>query len=73
MHIRYESLCSQQTACRRSAAGRTAFDKNGFVLEWGGVGQNFFFRQANLVVYPHMRAKFGRDPMAVSKKWLLTL
>ena len=49
------------------AAGRTAFDKKGFLLEWGGVGQ-IFLAESQSRLYPHMRAKFGHDPMAVSKK-----
>ena len=33
------------TACSlQPSDGRTAFDKNGFLLEWGGVGQLFFYR-----------------------------
>ena len=49
------------------AAGRTAFDKKGFLLQWGGVGQ-ICLAESQSRLYPHMRAKFGRDPTAVSKK-----
>ena len=66
---RFASLCPQQTACRRPAAGRTAFDKNGFLLEsmgWGG--SEFVLAESQSRLYPAMRAKFGRDPTAVSKK-----
>ena len=52
-----------RTACSR----RPDFDKNGFLLEWGGVGQ-FFLGESQSRLYPHMRAKFGRGPKAVSKK-----
>ena len=47
--------------------GRTAFDKNGFLLELGGVGQHFL-GESQSSFYAHMRAKFGRGPTAVSKK-----
>ena len=48
-------------------ASRTAFDKKGFLLQWGGVGQNLF-AESQSCLYPHMRAKCGRDPTPVSKK-----
>ena len=44
-----------------------AFDKNGFLLEWGGVGQNIL-GESQSRLNAHMRAKFGRGPTAVSKK-----
>ena len=50
------------------ADGRTAFDKNGFLSEWGGVGPIFFLAESQSRLYPHMRAKFGCDPTAGSKK-----
>ena len=51
------------------AAGGTAFDKKGFLLQWGGVGWvRFFLADSQSRLYPHMHAKFGRDPTAVSKK-----
>ena len=69
-------MCPQhgRTAGRpaANADGRTAFDKNGFLLEWGGVGQ-FFLGKSQSCFYAHMRANFGRGPTAVSKKCLLTL
>ena len=37
------------------------------LLEWGGVGQ-IFLGESRSRLYPHMRAKFGRCPTAVSKK-----
>ena len=43
-------------------------DSKGFLLEWGGVGQNLFLAESQSGLYPHMRAQFGRDPTAVSKK-----
>ena len=52
---------------KREFASRTAFNTNGFLLEWGGVGPNSF-AESQSRLYPHMRAKFGRDPTAVSKK-----
>ena len=52
----------------RPAASRTAFDKKGFLLERVGVGQNFFIAESQSRLYPHMRAKFGRDLTAVLKK-----
>ena len=45
-----------------------AFDNKGFILEWGGVGQICFKAESQYRLYPHMRAQFGRDPTAVSKK-----
>ena len=39
----------------------------GFVLDWGGVGA-IFLGESRSHLYPHMRAKFGRDPTAGSKK-----
>ena len=50
-----------------AAVDRTAFDKNGFLLEWGGVGK-FFLGESQSRFYAHMRAQFGRGPTAVSKK-----
>ena len=44
-----------------------AVDTNGFLLEWGGVGQ-ICLGESQSRLYPHMRAKFGRDPTTVSKK-----
>ena len=35
-------------------------------MGWGG--SEFFLAESQSRLYPHMRAKFGRDPMAVSKK-----
>ena len=32
------------------------------------MGQIFFLAESQSRLYPHMRAKFGRDPTAVSKK-----
>ena len=40
---------------------------NGFLFDWGGVGP-IFLRENRSRLYPHMRAKFGRDPTAGSKK-----
>ena len=61
-------MCPQRTdGLQPAAVGRTAFDKNGFILEWGGMGQ-FFLGESQSRFYPHMRAKFGRGPTAVSKK-----
>ena len=61
-------MCPQRPASDgRQAVGRTAFDKNGFLLKWGGVGQ-ICLGESQSRLYPHMRAKFGRGPMAVSKK-----
>ena len=59
---------AQRPSDGRPAAGRTAFDKKGFLVERGGVGQNFFLAESQSRLYPHMRAKCGRDPTAVSKK-----
>ena len=42
----------------------------GFVLDWGGVGA-IFLGESRSRLYPHMRAKFGRDPTAGSKKSVL--
>ena len=39
----------------------------GFVLDWGGVGP-IFLGESRSRLYPHMRAKCGRDPTAGSKK-----
>ena len=39
----------------------------GFVLDWGGVGP-IFLGESRSGLYPHMRAKCGRDPTAGSKK-----
>ena len=50
-----------------TAADTAVSDTNGFLLEWGGVGQ-FFLGESQSRLYPRMRAKFGRDPTAVSKK-----
>ena len=36
-------------------------------MGWGGLGQNFL-ADTQSRLYPHMRAKFGRDPTSVSKK-----
>ena len=58
---------AQRPSDGRPAAGRTAFDKKEVLLEWGGVGQNFL-AESRSRLYPHMRAKFGRDPTAMSKK-----
>ena len=44
-----------------------AFDKNGFLLEWGGVGQTKL-GESQSRFYAYIRAKFGRGPTAVSKK-----
>ena len=53
---------------RNSAVERsTASDSNGFLLEWVGVGK-FCLGESQSRLYPHMRAKFGRGPTAVSKK-----
>ena len=58
----------KQTACSlRTAVGRTAFDTNGFLSEWGGASP-IFLAESQSRLYPHMRAKFGRDPTAMSKK-----
>ena len=55
-------------ASGRPLASDTAVsDTNGFLLEWGGVGQ-IFLGESQSRLYPHMRAKFGRDPTFVSKK-----
>ena len=35
-------------------------------MGWGGL--EFFLAESQSRLYPHMRAKFGRDPTAVSKK-----
>ena len=35
-------------------------------MGWGG--SDFFLAESQSRLYPHMRAKFGRDPTAVSKK-----
>ena len=35
-------------------------------MGWGG--SEFFLAESQSRLYPHMRAKFGRDPTAVSKK-----
>ena len=53
-----------RTACSMQPP---AVDTNGFLLEWGGVGQ-ICLGESQSRLYPHMRAKFGRDPTAVSKK-----
>ena len=34
-------------------------------MGWGG---SFFLGESQFRLYPHMRAKFGRGPTAVSKK-----
>ena len=34
----------------------------------GWVGSEFFLADTQSRLYPHMRAKFGRDPTAVLKK-----
>ena len=44
---------------------RAVSDSNGFLLEWGGVCQ-FFLGDSQSRLYPHMRAKCGRGPTAVS-------
>ena len=49
-----------------TAADIAVSDTNGFLLEWGGVGQ-FCLGESESRLYPHMRAKFGRGPRAVSK------
>ena len=58
---------AQRPSDGRPAAGRTAFDKKGVLLEWGGVGQ-FFLAESQSRLYPHMRAKLVRNLTAVSKK-----
>ena len=62
-------MCPQRPASdgRPAAVGRAAFDNNGFLLKWDGVGQ-FFLGESQSRLYPHMRAKFGRGPTALSKK-----
>ena len=35
-------------------------------MGWGG--SDFFLAESQSRLYPHMRAKFGRDPTPVSKK-----
>ena len=40
----------------------------GFLLQCGGGWSDFFLAESQSRLYPHMRAKFGRDPTAVSKK-----
>ena len=35
-------------------------------MGWGG--SEFFLAESQSRLYPHMRAKFGHDPTAVSKK-----
>ena len=57
---------AQRPSDGRPAAVRTAFDKNGFLVEWGG--SEFFLAESQSRLYPHMRAKCRRDPTAVSKK-----
>ena len=59
---------AQRPSDGRPAAGRTAFDKKGF-LEENGVGWvRICLAESQSRLYLHMRAKFGRDPTAVSKK-----
>ena len=40
-------------------------------MGWGG--SEFFLAESQSRLYPHMRATFGRDPTAVSKKVLFNL
>ena len=53
--------------CPQRPIRRTYSDSNGFLLEWGGVGQ-IFLGESQSRLYAHMHAKFGRGPTAVSKK-----
>ena len=49
---------------RLTSDGRPSI-RMGFVLDWGG---EIFLGESRSRLYPHMRAKFGRDPTAGSKK-----
>ena len=52
----------------RLSDGRPSI-RMGFVLDSGGVGP-IFLGESRSRLYPHMRAKFGRDPTAGSKSVL---
>ena len=64
-------MCKRRIVDLSTNSGRPAdtavTDSNGFLLEWGGVGQ-FVLGDNQSRLYPHMRAKFWRGPTAVSKK-----
>ena len=60
-------MCKRRIVDLYTNSDTVVTDSKGFLLEWGGVGQ-IFLAESHSGLYPHMRAKFGRDPTAVSKK-----
>ena len=60
-------VAGNNVICPQRPIQRTYSDSNGFILEWGGVGQ-FCLGESQSRLYAHMGAKCWRSPTAVSKK-----
>ena len=59
-------MCKRRIVDLSTNSDTAVTDSKGFLLEWGG--SEFVLAESQSGLYPHMRAKFGRDPTGVSKK-----
>ena len=60
-------MCKRRIVDLSTNSDTAVTDSKGVLLEWRG-WVRILFAESQSGLYPHMRAKFGRDPTAVSKK-----
>ena len=67
--MRIADLAQRPSDGRPAACSRPdGLRQEGVSIRMGWGGSEFFLAESQSRLYPHMRAKFGRDPTAVSKK-----